>query len=188
MTSFLRFVLKLFAWIAGIAIAMILLYSLLGLPGQIGVCFGLVIAGAFLIVGVGHVLRIHSLSFPLPPDPYEVKHVREADLNVPYDTAFDLCRDSLFSLRRSSINKESKSLGRIDAKTGLSWWSWGNRISIHLDKLSDSSTHIQVVCEPIVRTTMVDFGSNLENAEQIILFLTPYRQVNTSPQMVSSGS
>ena len=53
----------------------------------------------------------------------------------------------------------------------MSWKTWGYIISFEVRKIDNDRTQIKVSSRPAVSTTLVDYGSNLENVEKIISFL-----------------
>lgn len=55
----------------------------------------------------------------------------------------------------------------IILKTSLSWKSWGEEIMIALKSKDDLGYEYQVSSKPKLSTTLVDYGKNLENINQI---------------------
>ncbi len=100
-----------------------------------------------------------------------VHHVRNIELQVSYDKVFDLCIESLNSVKRCKINKENRPQGKIDARAGMTWKTWGDVVSFDVRKIDSDRTQIEVSSRPVVRTTLVDYGKNLENVEKIIKFI-----------------
>jgi hypothetical protein len=84
---------------------------------------------------------------------------------------FDLCVASLSLFRRCIIQEENRSLGRIVARTGINWKTWGDVITISFKRTGSNCTYIQISSRPNARTTIVDYGKNLENVERIVSFL-----------------
>lgn len=60
---------------------------------------------------------------------------------------------------RKFIQKENE----IIIHTASSFWSWGEKIIIRLDKSENGLYHYSVTSTPSARTTIVDFGRNLSN-------------------------
>lgn len=55
----------------------------------------------------------------------------------------------------------------IKAKTGMGWKSFGEQISIFCEALTPTETLIEITSSPSMKTTLVDYGRNLENVEAI---------------------
>ncbi len=102
----------------------------------------------------------------------DVHHVRHVELRLPYDQAFDLCIASLNAVKRGRIRREDRPLGRIDVKASMTWKTWGDVISFVLRRTDENRTRVEVSSGPALRTTLVDYGKNLENVERIMRFLT----------------
>lgn len=92
-------------------------------------------------------------------------------LNIPYNKALDLCVDSLHKISRSKIQEKNISLGKVVAKTGLSWKTWGDRIVFDVKAINDDRVEVTVSSKPILFTTLVDYGKNAENINRICEFL-----------------
>lgn len=55
----------------------------------------------------------------------------------------------------------------IALKTGMTWKSWGEEIKIVLKSESDSDFEYQISSSPKLKTTIVDYGKNLQNLKRI---------------------
>lgn len=55
----------------------------------------------------------------------------------------------------------------IALKTGITWKSWGEEIKIVLKSESDSDFEYQISSSPKLKTTIVDYGKNLQNLKRI---------------------
>jgi hypothetical protein len=58
--------------------------------------------------------------------------------------------------------------GRITAKAGMSWQSWGERIRIQLSAVSTQQTSVAINSGPTFGPTLIDYGRNQSNVSQII--------------------
>ncbi|KPK02943.1 MAG: hypothetical protein AMK71_00505 [Nitrospira bacterium SG8_35_4] len=137
-----------------------------GLTG--GVSVGIILA---VIAGVLHRRCVQKISGHGPAEQTGVATSRDIELKMPRDRAFDLCVASLGSINRCTITEENRSQGRIEAKTGINWKTWGDTVSFRLSRLDDDTTNVMLTSRPTARTTLVDFGKNLENVQLIIAFL-----------------
>ena len=91
-----------------------------------------------------------------------------------YDSAFDLSVEAIKKIQGSSMSKEDRSSGIIEAKTGISFTSLGDVITIKLSKINDERTKVDVESCTAVSTVMFDYGKNQKNVDTIISFLKPY--------------
>ena len=130
-----------------------------------GILFGGVMS---LILGTLHIWSVKQLRFK-SKEVMDVYQVRSIEMKLPYDKVFDLCLESVKSMK-CKIVEENRSQGRIVARTGISWKSWGEIITFDVRGMNDV-TKVKVSSRPVVRTTLVDYGKNLENVEKIISFL-----------------
>jgi len=147
--------------------------------GFAGLFFGVVM---FFMLGFFHIRAVKKLTGGNADLPYGVHHVRDINLEAPYDTSFKLCISSLDLIKNCKIKEQGRSLGRIVARTGINWKTWGDTITFELGKLDSGYTHIKVLSRPTARTTLVDYGKNLENIKTIVSFLKRHNPVNTSTE------
>lgn len=157
------------------AILMVMLNSYLyGLP--LGVISGL-IAGTvfgflmFFILGFLHSRAVKKISDGKFRDESGVNHARSIELNLPYDCVFDLCIRSLDVITNCKVLEEDRINGIIIAKAGINWKTWSDTVSFHINKIDNNHTNVNVSSRPTARTTIVDFGKNLNNVESIVSFI-----------------
>jgi hypothetical protein len=55
----------------------------------------------------------------------------------------------------------------IALKSGVSWKSWGEEIKIVLKSETDPDFEYQISSSPRLKTTIIDFGKNLQNLNRI---------------------
>jgi hypothetical protein len=55
----------------------------------------------------------------------------------------------------------------IVLKTGMSWKSWGEEIKIILKSIKDKEFEYEISSNPRLKTTLVDYGKNLQNVNKI---------------------
>jgi hypothetical protein len=150
-----------------------LIYLLLfgPLTGLIAGLFAGILFGGFmsLILGSLHTWSVKRLPFK-SREVMDVHHVQSIEMKLPYDKVFDLCIESLRLIRKCKIVEENRSQGKIIARTGTTWKSWGEVITFDIRKMNDV-IQVKVSSRPAVRTTLVDYGKNLENVEKIVSFL-----------------
>jgi hypothetical protein len=156
-----------------------LFYTVLyGLPfGSVaGLLAGVFFGGLMsLILGSLHIRSVGRVQSERAGGALGVHHVRSIELALPYDEAFDLCIESLRSIRKCRIQEEDRLRGKIVARTGITWKTWGDVITFELRRIEGNRTLVTVSSRPVVRTTLVDYGKNLENVERICSFLKERR-------------
>ncbi|MBI5739194.1 MAG: hypothetical protein HZA16_00605 [Nitrospirae bacterium] len=141
-----------------------------GLPGGLisGLVFGFLM---FIILGFLHSRAVKRIAGEKSGEAMGTCHVRDIKLPLPYDRTFDLCIDSLKLIRRCRVQEEDRSQGRITARSSINWKTWGDTISFDITGINSENTAVKVTSRPTVRTTIVDYGKNLENVKRIISFL-----------------
>ena len=149
------------------------IYSLLFSPltGLIaGLLAGILFGGLMsLILGTLHTWSVKRLPFK-SKNVMDIHQVRSVEMKLLYDKVFDLCIESLRLIRKCRIVEENRSQGKIIARTGITWKSWGEIITFDIRKMNDV-IQVEISSRPVVRTTLVDYGKNLENVEKIASFL-----------------
>ena len=50
----------------------------------------------------------------------------------------------------------------------MTWKTFGDVISLEVSNLDDDRTKVKILSRPLVRTTLIDYGQNLENVETIV--------------------
>jgi hypothetical protein len=55
----------------------------------------------------------------------------------------------------------------IVLKTGVTWKSWGEEIKIILKSIKDKEFEYEISSNPRLKTTLVDYGKNLQNVNKI---------------------
>ena len=71
-----------------------------------------------------------------------------------------------------TITTKDQKVGVIEANAAMSGKSWGDRITIKLQKVTDSETAIALSSRPKGAIIVVDYGKNLELIERISHLLT----------------
>jgi len=113
---------------------------------------------------------IKQMSLEESEEAYGVYHVRNIELRLPYDKAFDFCAESLNLIKRCKITKEDRSQGKIDARAGMTWDTWGDVISFEVRKIDSDRTQVIVSSKPL-HGQLLDDGKNLKNIERTSSFL-----------------
>ncbi len=106
----------------------------------------------------------------MPIDDYGIHQTRSIKLNLSCEQAYDLSLQALKAIKKCRIKSQSPDAGEIRARTGLTWKTWGDDIIIKLTKVK-KTTLIDISSRPSAKSTLVDFGKNLDNVERIRKFL-----------------
>jgi hypothetical protein len=84
------------------------------------------------IIGIGFQIFNDYRTRKIKPDAEEkdfaVRHKKQTFLLCNYETAFDLCLESVGFVKKGKVKFADKESGFIRAKTSISWTSWGNSI------------------------------------------------------------
>lgn len=133
-----------------------------------GVIYGLYMSCVLIYMHLRSVRKIRKIS---PRMELDVRQVRKIVLSIPYIRAYDLCIESLGSLKKCKISDGNHVKGEITAKTGISMKSFGEEISIHIKTVDTYKTMVLISSRPTMVEQLVDYGKNLDNVEKICAFL-----------------
>jgi hypothetical protein len=142
------------------ALAVVVVFSALG--------FG---ALAALGTALWHSWSAQRLAAGKSPYPDRVLRNRTIELQLPYDQVFNLCIRSLASISRCRVQQRDFPQGKITARAGANWRTWGDIITFDLCRTEEGGIRVEVCSRPAVRTTLFDYGKNLENIQRISSFL-----------------
>ncbi len=131
--------------------------------------FGTLLGFVLLFI---HNYYVEGVKRDASEEDFDVRQCRTVLLHLPFDEAFELCKESLSGTRKIKIKKEDRRGGRIEAKTGATSKTWGNLITFSIETVGEQLTRIEVSSRPLVRTILVDYGENLSNVEKISEFLS----------------
>jgi len=129
--------------------------------------------GLFLTAVVGFLHRrcVRKIAGDAAAQHMGVHAIRDIELPMSFEQAFALCIESLECINRCTVIEQDRPQGRITARTGINWKTWGDTISFRLSSLNGRGTRVNISSRPTARTTLVDFGKNLENVNKIVSFL-----------------
>ena len=125
-----------------------------------------------IILGTFHHIITKKIKSKSSNNKSPVHQIREINLNVPFEKAFNLCVESVAKIKKGKLLKQDKANGIIEAKAGITWKTFGDEIKFKLKKEGEQSTLVEVSSRPWVKTTLVDYGKNLENVNIIEGYLT----------------
>ena len=125
--------------------------------------------GITMSIGLGstHYFAIREIRSDSSNSKSTVHQSREINLNVPIGKDHELCIESLKFIKKGKLLKNDNTNGIIEAKAGLTWKTFGDRIKFNLKKTDGHTTLIEVSSKPLLKITLVDYGKNLENVNKI---------------------
>ncbi len=162
----------LFGFIYGLVMAVLLwpvgiiLGPILGVFG--GLSFG---AGMSLILGTINRRKVRQAHLPPHIDGSNVNQTGSVELSLPCDGAFDLSLSALTTIVKCSVKTANRETGQIMARTGRSWWSWGEKLTLHINRINSSHARVDVSSRQALGTTIIDYGRNFENVAKLVSFL-----------------
>jgi len=133
-----------------------------------GLIFGFLM---FIILGFLHSRAVRKISGGTAGASMGTSHERNIKLHLPIDKAFDLCIESLGMIGKCRVREQDRSRGRIIAGSPVNWKTWGDTISFDITAAGREETGVRISSRPTSRSTIVDYGKNLENVEKIVSFL-----------------
>ncbi len=87
------------------------------------------------------------------------------------------------------VTSSDRVIGRILATAGMSSFSWGENITLRVERESDSSTRVVVQSNLKVGFNLTGSGKNAQNAERIIGALSHFLQSDgTNPKASASAA
>lgn len=96
-----------------------------------------------------------------------VHQVETGVLNLSYDQSIVLCIAALENLDGCKVSFVDKDAGIVRGITKWSWESFGESILITLSENGENKSNITISSKPILKTTQVDYGKNMENIRKI---------------------
>lgn len=147
------------------AILMGLLFFSLPAGVAFGTGFGLVISTIF------GTLQHSAYQGKKADGDRSVNQSRDIEIDVPLTEAFDLCLKALATLHRARVKKADPLSGLIEARTGINWKTYGEKVTFRLFRVDSHTTRIHLASRPRLKTALIDFGRNLYNINRLSVFL-----------------
>lgn len=97
-----------------------------------------------------------------------VHYKRSLTINLPIEALSSVIEQAISSIHKSKINVSKRN--HFEAKVGLTWKSFGEDILITLMP-TDAGIIAKIESKSSIKTTIVDYGKNLENVLSIVSFL-----------------
>ncbi|MFE6864209.1 hypothetical protein [Nocardia sp. NPDC057668] len=133
---------------------------LVGVVG--GLLFGAIMALLLGTISIRSVRRIGGESATNAPVRQQLTTVLIAEPIAVFEAV-----DHLIQGSGARVSQRDVTAGRIDARTGFSWKSWGERLSATVLSLGDGRTEVRIESRPRFPGTAVDYGKNLQNVRQL---------------------
>jgi hypothetical protein len=134
----------------------------------LGLFFGISMS---LVLGTWHFISIIRLAYGINKETLGVNHIRKIGFFLPYDDAFDLAIGSTKIICNCKVQINDRPTGKIIAKVGSNWKTWGDEITLLVHRLDEERSVIKIQSRPILSTQFIDYGKNLENVETIRSYL-----------------
>ncbi|MGH9369801.1 MAG: hypothetical protein ACRD3M_19285, partial [Thermoanaerobaculia bacterium] len=93
--------------------------------------------------------------------------VQEVELVNSLAGAVAACAEAVHALPKTSVAETNSNTQTIRATRGWTWRSWGDEIQIDVRGTESGASIIRISSRPRLRTTLVDWGSNLRNVTTI---------------------
>ncbi len=123
-----------------------------------------------LIIQLWSEIRTRKIVKSNNAEDFSVRQKRELVLLVNFETAFDLCRQAV-SDSNAKIKSEDLANKIIKAKTRMNFHSFGTDIIFNLKPINENLTEIEILTQPTVKTTIVDYGESYKLIEKLTEFL-----------------
>jgi hypothetical protein len=109
----------------------------------------------------------YNLTKKLPPEALNVQQERYIEVKVNIEEVFLKVQDILKgfkSLKKMTILKEMLT---VSARTKTTYLSFGEKITLKFEMLSDDFVGIHIESCPALRFTLLDYGKNFTNIEYL---------------------
>jgi len=110
----------------------------------------------------------------LPPEALKLQHERELRVSGSREQVFEKCHAVLESLPFIKAVTSTNGGAQLSAKTKMSLASFGEAIELTFKIQDKNAVAILVNSRPAVRYTLLDFGKNFRNVEQIAAALNKH--------------
>ena len=97
----------------------------------------------------------------------DVNQIEAIILDYPFEQKYEKSLKAL-KLIKALVTNQDKDSGKIEAKTGFSLKSFGEKVEI---KINPKTNEVLISSKPSVPTTLFDYGKNLENVQKILNYL-----------------
>lgn len=118
-----------------------------------------------LVVCTLHVSRVRKAAGPNSGrDIYSFPQVREVSSRLDAERAFSVMRHYIEEVARLTVTSVDQEGGRLEARSGLTWMTFGNSLSVHVAKREGGGSHVTVSSRPLF-FALADYGESLRAAD-----------------------
>lgn len=101
-----------------------------------------------------------------------VRQNKEILLDKPIETVASRCREILKNYKDFVESNSVNNRKTFEAKVGLTFWSFGEKITVSLESANNNKTKVYIESRPVYKLTLVDYGKNFKNVKKIEEILT----------------
>jgi hypothetical protein len=98
----------------------------------------------------------------IDPGDLAPEQARSEEINADLSSVYEASRRAVLKLKKSRITRENSVTGEIDAKTGLTFRSVGETISVRITGDGPRTT-VRASSKPLLPTIVMDDGKGVEN-------------------------
>ena len=125
--------------------------------------------GAFAMIAI--FIPIDIFGMRNVPPAYRNQGVKQTRVIVTKgaeEQVYSACKSALRAIRGLKIKGEDLAIGKLSAKTGMSFCSNGEKIEVAVKRLKARQLGVTVTSRPIIPTVMIDMGKNCRNVETFV--------------------
>jgi hypothetical protein len=98
----------------------------------------------------------------------ELVNTTSIEISDSKELIIDHCINSIQRIKRGKIITKDDNKGFIKAKAGITWDTWGDTITFDIEELQSNTYRINILSRPFLKTTVIDYGKNLDNINRIM--------------------
>ena len=99
-------------------------------------------------------------------DPVAVRQTIVVD--APLAVAFARAVDAVGRVPKASVTNADAHAGFIKGRVRMTQRSWGERLTVRVRGYAQAQSEIEILSEPRMRTTIVDYGKNQRNVDAFV--------------------
>lgn len=136
-----------------------------------GILFGCIMT---LVFARMHMRGVRRVKADAARQDLDLHQKRTLKIDLPATDALELMRRALESLPNAAIDSVDMVQGKIRGRGAISWRSWGEKIAIDVVPDAAHGSIVTIDSRPAMPYTVVDYGQNLSNVEQITRYVSSY--------------
>lgn len=172
----IKFYLKTFALTAGLLVLGLLFSNLTMMGVKLAAADALVkgvllALGLTAVLGTLHVAKARKAAGPNSGrDIYALRQVREVSTRLDPDRAFAAMRHYLEEAARLDVTSVDDAGGKLEARSGLTWLTFGTKVSVAVRKREGGGAHVTITSRPLT-LALADYGESLKAADSAADYL-----------------